>query len=97
MNLQDSILKSYRELFGKRTLLSISKHTGLNISRLFRIFNGAKMRLDEYEIFKRCILESRGHFFTDLEPLMIMLDDDEAKGIRKNLERKLKKKNLIIS
>ncbi|MFZ9000999.1 MAG: hypothetical protein ACO20H_06825 [Bacteriovoracaceae bacterium] len=97
MNLQDSIIKSYKELFGKRTLSSISKHTGLNISRLFRIFNGAKMRLDEYEIFRCRILETKGHMFIELEPLMLMLDNDEAHRVRNNLERKLKKKKLIIS
>ncbi len=96
MNLQESILKSYKDSFGHQTLAAMSTHTGLNISRLFRILNGAKMRLEEYEVFKTKIQEKKSHIGTDLEGLFLMLDDQEAKSFQINIERKMKKKNILL-
>ena len=48
------------------TLKSISEETGIEQTRVFRILNGAKMRLDEWEIFQ-AIIENNN---SDMEKLM---------------------------
>lgn len=55
MNLQRRILQDYRELFGQQTFREISAATGIQQTRVFRLFNGAPMKLCEYETFQQII------------------------------------------
>ena len=55
MCLQNSVLERYIEVFGKRTYNMMAERTGINITRVFRLFNGSKMKLEEYEMFKNLI------------------------------------------
>ena len=58
MNYQESILKRYKETFPKHTLKNISEETGIQMTRVFRLLNGAEMKLKEYEEFERILRES---------------------------------------
>lgn len=55
MNYQESIIKSFKETFPHKTLKTISAETGIQMTRVFRIFNGAEMKLKEYEAFERIL------------------------------------------
>ena len=55
MNLQKKILNDYRALFPDETLREISAKTGIQLTRVFRIFNNSPMKLAEYEIFNGLI------------------------------------------
>ncbi|MBD65243.1 MAG: hypothetical protein CME62_08550 [Halobacteriovoraceae bacterium] len=55
MSLQQQVLKLYKENFPTSTLQSISDQTGIQITRVFRIFNGAEMKVTEYETFQRIL------------------------------------------
>lgn len=57
MNLQKSILDQYLEITGEKSFRDIARNTGIQLTRVFRIFNGSKMRVDEYETFKKLIAE----------------------------------------
>ena len=57
MGLQEKILHEYELCFGKRTFQQIATHTGIQITRVFRLHNGSLMRLDEYEKFRKIIDE----------------------------------------
>lgn len=52
---QKEIIKCYRRLFPDETLKEVSHKTGIQATRVFRIFNGHEMRVSEYEIFERLI------------------------------------------
>ena len=58
--MQENILKSYQQQFPKNTFLQISKQTGIQITRIFRIFNGSEMKINEYFIFKDLLENSKG-------------------------------------
>jgi hypothetical protein len=60
MNLQTKILKQYLALNDQITLKTISEETGIQFTRVFRILNGSKMRLDEYEIIRKKVFEKMG-------------------------------------
>ena len=60
MNLQKTILGQYILLKGRPTLKEISTDTGIQITRVFRIFNGATMSLSEYQIFRQKVKEDMG-------------------------------------
>lgn len=50
--LQKSILLDYRDHFPKESLREVSEKTQIQLTRIFRIFNGSTMKLDEYEKMK---------------------------------------------
>lgn len=97
MKFQESILQQYMKLTGNVTLKSISNDTGLQMTRIFRLLNGAEMKLNEYRKFfwkiqDRCGLKS------DLQNLVdecvLRLPIGPIKEIEQILSRKLKLWNL---
>lgn len=65
MSLQKNIIITYKNLFPTETLKTTSKKTGIQQTRVFRIFNGAEMKLSEYEVFENIIKQSQGVGFND--------------------------------
>lgn len=55
MELQFKILSDFREKYPDLTLKQISKLTGIQITRVFRLFNGSEMKLKEYEMFQNTL------------------------------------------
>lgn len=55
MNLQKVILSQYKENYPQDKLKEISARTNIQITRVFRILNGAEMKLTEYESFRSAI------------------------------------------
>ena len=66
MNLQKNILITYKNLFPNETLKETSSKTGIQQTRVFRIFNGSEMKLSEFEIFEEIISKCNGLSFRDL-------------------------------
>jgi len=60
MQLQKIILGQYVLLNEQPTLKNISADTGIQITRVFRLFNGATMKLCEYQIFQQKVKEKMG-------------------------------------
>lgn len=58
--LQKTIINQYQEAFPRDTLQEISRKTGIQITRVFRILNGSDMKVKEYEAFQNAI----GSIFT---------------------------------
>jgi hypothetical protein len=51
MKLQQKIIKQYKQKYPHHTLQKISNLTGIQLTRVFRIFHGRPMKLTEYEAF----------------------------------------------
>lgn len=49
------LLKEYMKLNKHPSFKKISEDTGIQTTRVFRLFNGSKMKLCEYQIFKNKI------------------------------------------
>ncbi len=60
MELQKTILNQYMLLNNKPTLKKISADTGIQLTRVFRLFNGSTMKLSEFEIFNKKVKEKMG-------------------------------------
>lgn len=60
MDLQKTILNQYMLLNNKPTLKQISEDTGIQLTRIFRLFNGSTMKLSEYQVFNRRVKEKMG-------------------------------------
>lgn len=78
------------------TLKSISKDTGVQITRAFRILNGASMKLSEYEVFNKKIREkmsSIGRLENLVEECSFKLSPIEINELNAILDKKLKVKS----
>lgn len=51
MHLQKNVLETYQKLYGPVTIRRMADHTGIQMTRVFRLMNGHEMKLSEYEIF----------------------------------------------
>jgi hypothetical protein len=60
MNLQNEILNRYLKTKKKMTLKLMAEDTGIQFTRCFRILNGSRMKLEEYEILKLKIYKDLG-------------------------------------
>ena len=92
MELQKTILSQYMLLNNGPTLKKITDDTGIQITRVFRLFNGSTMKLSEYQTFQRKVKEKMG--LTDtLEEIAfdcsLKLSPEATKEIETYLRRKL--------
>jgi hypothetical protein len=55
MTLQKKTLARYRQYFPNETLRETSARTGIQITRVFRLFNGKNMKVGELEAFESAI------------------------------------------
>ena len=53
MSLQMWVIDKYIRTTGFKTLKEISKDTGIQLTRVFRILHGKEMKLKEFEIFQK--------------------------------------------
>ena len=55
MDQQQKIIAHFKQVFPKLTLLEAAKLTGINTTRIHRLFKGAPMRVREWELFYQAI------------------------------------------
>ncbi len=99
MGLQSQIIQEYEFFFGKRTFQQIASHTGIQITRVFRLHNGSLMRLDEYERFRKLIDERRqvvnqAPLANSIDSLISSVDWEGRKKIEMIIARYLSKKKI---
>lgn len=101
MCLQNRILKEYRSIFPRFTLRETSAQTGIQLTRIFRLFNGSAMRLDEYERFHQVVYGDsaasglNGSFRRVTESIARNMSPIDLRKIVEMLEQKLHWHQLI--
>ncbi len=93
MCMQKNILKQYQDLNPELTLKEISKDTGVQITRVFRLMNGYEMKTSEYEKFHHAILRKQNQKSLDIlkisEQCLLKLESKQLQELTNFLERKL--------
>lgn len=95
--MQKIILESYQQQFPNHTFQQISKQTGIQVTRVFRIFNGSEMKLSEYSQFKSVLEGYRGtnsEFLELFEHALISFPRETLDELKGYLERKYQIYNL---
>lgn len=101
MSLQNRILKEYRSLYPQHPLRETSRITGIQLTRVFRLFNGAAMKLEEYERFHQVVHgESANHlmdgaFRRVTESLARTFDRQDLSKVTALLERQMQWHQII--
>lgn len=103
MCLQTRILEEFRSLYPRNTLRETSLQTGIQLTRVFRIYNGAPMKLAEYERFHELVYGRsaspglEGSFKRATESIVRLFPPKELDKITTLLERQLQWYQLIHS
>jgi hypothetical protein len=98
LELQKTILTKYKKVHGPQTYKKIAEDTGINISRIFRIFNGALMKINEYEIFKKKTHpknESEGCSEVFINKSLLRIESKDIQYIKNLLKRKIRMNQII--
>ena len=99
MSLQKKSLQRYRLFFPNDTLREVSARTGIQITRVFRLFNGKPMKVGELETFEQIIMEklkenpNHMRLTNILEEASAILTNDEMSKIIDWIERKIVARN----
>lgn len=95
MSSQQKIINRYRQIYPNETLRETSARTGIQITRVFRLLSGKRMRVEELEAFEKAInsklAENPGHhrLTSLLEEASAVLGPDELARITDYVERKI--------
>jgi hypothetical protein len=101
MSLQSRVLKEYRQHYPLHTLREISALTGIQLTRVFRLMNGAAMKLEEFEQFSEAIGEKAqihfqgGAFQRSAQTAQNVLNEDELRKLSTVIERHIQWHKLI--
>ncbi len=99
MTLQQKTLQRYRHLFPNETLRETSARTNIQITRVFRLFNGKTMKVLELEAFESIINKKIGenpcyeNFCKMIEEASVVLTNQELNNIAETISRKISLKN----
>ena len=103
---QKEILEKYKALYGKQTLKKMSEQTGIQLTRMFRLLNGAEMKISEYEVLLKLVNEKtfnpQDPLTRDFEDIFAGLDADSFREFQEYLKsykrtQELKKKIRSVS
>ena len=93
MQKQDAVLNRYKQLYPENTTFKlIAAHTGIQLTRVFRLFNAAEMRLQEFSVFENLIQEAEGGDYTFhglLDDCQKYLSKKSIEKIKSDIHRKL--------
>jgi hypothetical protein len=98
VTLQKKTLQRYRQFYPQQTLREVSAVTGIQITRVFRLFNGKTMKVGELEAFERAITNkiAESPNFSRLsrtfEDASTLLTNEELGKIADYIERKVTSK-----
>lgn len=96
MELEKEIILRYKKKFPHETLKETSERTGIQITRVFRLFSGRRMKVAELEAFQKAL---EGHsqtyesnkFQNLIKEAILHLDKEDIDFIYHYVERKLQR------
>lgn len=100
--LQSLMVREYKKIYGNPTLKETATLTGIQITRVHRIFNGSEMKLSEYQSFRSLInlktkknLNSQESIETLLENCLKDCSDYVLDDLKNFLRQKLETARLM--
>jgi hypothetical protein len=96
MTLQKKTLARYRQYFPNETLRETSARTGIQITRVFRLFGGKNMKVGELEAFENAITikiaenPAMSHLAEAIDAAGAVLTNEELEKVTDYIQRKVK-------
>lgn len=98
MSLQNKTIQRYRLFFPQETLREVSARTGIQITRVFRLFNGKAMKVEELEAFETVISNklaenpNYSRLIKIVEEASLLMTNEEIGRVTDYIERKVTNK-----
>ncbi|CBW25232.1 hypothetical protein BMS_0307 [Halobacteriovorax marinus SJ] len=97
--IQKDLLEQYMAMFKKPTIANLSRDSGIQKTRFFRLLNGMDMRLSEFLILKERILTlSNTNSSESLQSIAheceLQLEQSEISELAQMMKRKMRRVNL---
>lgn len=99
MTMQQRTLDRYRKFYPNDTLRQTSQRTGIQMTRIFRLYNGMNMKVQELEKFENAINQklkenpSFSQFQKTFELASAVLTNEEISSLTHIISRKIKNKS----
>lgn len=96
MTLQNKTISRYRQYFPNETLRETSARTGIQITRVFRLFNGKNMKVGELEAFEAAVNlriaenPSMQRLAETIDEAGAILTNEELAKVNEYIQRKVK-------
>ncbi len=94
MGLQNAVLNEFYEIYNQPSYREIANITGIQFTRVFRLYNGNAMKVQEYEVFKKKIESKNGKSLENWESLihdsLTILSRDFLQELESILKRKIR-------
>ncbi len=97
MGYQKTILSAFKQQYQDLTFKQMGELTGIQSTRLFRLYNGHEMRLSEYEILEKLLRSSQhslNRWQNMIQEILTLTSAQEARTLELSLERLIYKKRL---
>lgn len=101
MSLENKIIERYRQLFPKDTLKEASSRTGIQITRVYRLFLGKPMKVHELEAFEKVINQgmnanpNHSRITNILQEASTLMTNDELGKLADYFERRVENKKFV--
>lgn len=103
MGLESKIIERYRQLFPNETLKECSSRTGIQITRVYRLFLGKTMKVHELEAFEKAINDgmnsnpNHSRLTYVLEEASTLMTNEELGKLADYFERRVANKKFVRS
>ncbi len=103
MRLENKIVERYRQLYPQETLKESSARTGIQITRIYRLFLGKPMKVHELEAFEKAINQgmnanpNHSRLTYVLEEASALMTNEELGKLADYFERRVENKKFIRS
>lgn len=94
MNIEKKILKDYKANYPQDTFEQISLKTGIQVTRVFRIFKGSSMKLKEFLSFKS-LLQNEPLNDSLFQKCQEELYEDDIKELKNHMQFLLQRKKFL--
>jgi uncharacterized protein YbcI len=98
---QQELILSFKKNYPNKTLKQVSELTGINLTRVFRIFNGNEMKISEFTIFNELVEKKTQKNFNsqiiqDLNKLILRLPENQLGRLSQNIKYELSMHQTIL-
>lgn len=100
MSIQQSLINRYKKFYPQDTFKVISKKTSIQQTRVFRIFNGADMKVSELEALEQALAESENIKTQEFIHLSKRCTSSLSEGVLKDLYTQMRfllKTNYLVT
>lgn len=93
-HMQSTVIERFIKIIGKRTFSEYAEITGIERTRIFRLFNGAEMKISEYEKINNVVAQNKDSERVD-EDFIVKVNTIMGSSLQRKWELEIQRKNSL--